>query len=59
MSWIDDDVCWCGNECDKLDCWRNPVNRSPRPGVYTMALLKGTNICPLSYKESEFDEEEE
>lgn len=48
MTWFDDDICWCGNECGLLACERNIKNRKPRPGIYTMALLRNTELCLLS-----------
>ena len=60
MSWISDDICWCGNDCDELKCDRNYKNRRPRPGIYTMALLRDTEYCLLSTnrKENECETEQ-
>ena len=57
MSWISDDICWCGNsdECENIECYRHTKNRRPEDGnIFTAALLKGTNLCP-SYFSSSLD----
>ena len=50
MSWISDDICWCGNsdECDDVKCYRNTKNRNWKEdgNIFTAALLKNTNLCP-------------
>lgn len=49
MSWISDDICWCGNsdECENTECYRHTKNRRPEDGnIYTAAYLKNTNLCP-------------
>ena len=49
IDWMHDDITWCGNECDNTECFRNQVNRRQKTGYFTMAMLKGTDLCP-SYK---------
>lgn len=50
MSFLfDDDICWCANECDNLNCFRNLKNRKRQAvdhDVYTAAYLKDTECCP-------------
>jgi len=54
QSWIEDDICWCGNsdECDYIDCYRHTSNM-PGAGIYTMSHLMNTEYCPL--KKGEYD----
>lgn len=66
MSWIGNDICWCGNsyehfkddsgmKCTHTDCFRHMINRTPEPGpeVFTMSMLKDTELCPYYEKEKE------
>ena len=46
-DWLHDDITWCGSECDNKDCFRNPVHKRTT-GLFSMSLLKGTDLCPLS-----------
>ena len=56
MWLFDDDICWCGDSdrCTNTECFRHLSNRRKSEGIdiFTMALLMGTEVCPLT-KESE------
>ena len=56
MSWISDDICWCGNsnECTDTKCYLHFSNRKTKGGLFTCANLKDTNLCP-SYFSSNLD----
>lgn len=47
-EWIYDDITWCGNECSHTECERNLFNRLTKGGLYSAALFKDTEMCPLS-----------
>ena len=47
-EWIHDDITWCGNECYFTKCERNITNKLSKAGLYSVALFKGTEMCPLS-----------
>ena len=56
MSWLfEDDICWCGNSdsCKNTDCFRHLDNRKVKEGIYTIALLKDTEFCPLNERKEE------
>ena len=47
-EWIHDDITWCGNECSHTECERNLANRLTKGGMYSAALFKDTEMCPLT-----------
>ena len=47
-DWIHDDITWCGSECDNVDCFRHISNRRMKTGLFSMSLLKDTELCPLN-----------
>ena len=47
LKWMHDDITWCGNECSNTSCERNIANRLSHEGLFSMALFKGTEVCPL------------
>ena len=47
-EWIHDDITWCGNECSYTKCERNIVNKLSKEGMFSMALFKDTETCPLT-----------
>lgn len=51
-EWFHDDITWCGDECSNTECERNLANRLQKTGLFSAALFKGTEICPL-YKVEE------
>ena len=55
-EWIHDDITWCGNECSYTKCERNLANKLIKTGMFSMALFKGTETCPL-YKENNNEEQ--
>ena len=46
-EWIHDDITWCGNECFHTECERNLANKLSKEGLFSVALFKGTEMCPL------------
>lgn len=46
-EWIHDDITWCGNECFHTECERNLANKLSKEGLFSAALFKGTEMCPL------------
>ena len=48
LDWIHDDITWCENECSNIKCERNLANRYTKGGMYSAALFKGTEMCPLT-----------
>ncbi len=50
-EWFHDDITWCGNECSNIACERNLCNRLMQGGLYSAAMFKDTEMCPL-YKEN-------
>ena len=60
---FEDDICWCYNSCkpvedngcDETQCFRHISNRKsyPAPDVYTVAMLKGTDLCPKERNDNE------
>ena len=52
-SWIYDDITWCGNECSYTKCERNLSNRISKTGMYSAAMFKDTDMCPLRSEERE------
>ena len=53
-EWIHDDITWCGNECYFTKCERNLANKLSKTGMYSAAMFKGTEYCPLT-KENDDD----
>ena len=51
-DWIHDDITWCGNECSYTECERNIANKIAKEGLYSAALFKGTETCPLTKGEN-------
>lgn len=49
-DWIHDDITWCANECSNTHCERNLANRLTKGGMYSAAMFKGTETCPLTEK---------
>ena len=49
-EWFHDDITWCGNECSYTKCERNLQNRLTKGGLYSAAMFKGTEMCPLEDK---------
>ena len=47
-EWLHDDITWCGNECSYTACEINLQNRLTKGGIYSAAMFKDTEICPLS-----------
>ena len=47
-EWIRDDITWCGNECANTSCERNIINRLSHKGLFSMALFRDTETCPLN-----------
>lgn len=47
LKWFHDDITWCGNECSNTACERNMANRLSHEGLFSTALFKGTEVCPL------------
>lgn len=50
-EWIHDDITWCGNECHYLECERNIANRLSKEGLFSMAMFRNTETCPLYERE--------
>ena len=46
-EWMHDDITWCGNECSHTECERNVANRLSHEGLFSMAMFKDTETCPL------------
>lgn len=46
-AWIHDDITWCANECSNTACRRNLANKLSKKGLFSMAELKNTDLCPL------------
>ena len=61
-NWIHDDITWCGEtECENTSCRRHLNNRRQKEGVFTMSMLKGTELCPLKdlkHKEANIDDKQ-
>ena len=51
-EWFFDDITWCGNECYYTECERNMANRLQKTGLFSMSMLKDTEMCPLTSKVS-------
>ena len=47
IEWIHDDITWCANECSYTKCERNLANKLSKTGLYSAALFKDTEMCPL------------
>lgn len=48
-DWILDDITWCcEKECPNTECVRNLANRRVKTGLYSVAMLKGTELCSLT-----------
>ena len=47
-KWIHDDITWCGNECAHTECERNTANRLTKGGLYSAAMFRDTEVCPLN-----------
>ena len=48
MDMIHDDITWCGDfECTYTDCERNIANKRQKTGLFSAALFRGTENCPL------------
>lgn len=52
-EWFHDDITWCGNECSHTECERNMVNRLSHEGMFSMALFRETETCPLYRRENQ------
>ena len=53
-EWLHDDITWCANECGHFECERNLQNRLQKTGLYSAAMFKNTETCPLyTMKENE------
>ena len=52
MSWLfgSDDITFCANECDKMDCRRN--RKHLKAGIYSFSLFEGTEYCPKTKEEN-------
>ncbi len=50
-EWMYDDITWCGNECSYTKCERNLANKLSKTGMYSAAMFKDTEMCPLYDKE--------
>lgn len=46
---FEDDITWCrdGKKCGNMDCFRNILNRADVPGIYSIAEMRETDVCPL------------
>ena len=53
FNWVHDDITWCGNECSNTKCYRNLVNRYSHDGMYSAAMFKGTEMCPLTWEDED------
>ena len=56
-EWFHDDITWCGNECSYTKCERNLQNRLTKGGLYSAAMFKGTEMCPLEDKKRDDHED--
>ncbi len=46
--WIRDDRTWCADySCDEMDCCRNPKKIADKNGVYSFALFRESEECPI------------
>ena len=54
-AWCHDDITWCGNECSYTKCERNIANRIGQGGLYSAALFKDTEMCPLKGEDEKHD----
>lgn len=53
-DWMYDDITWCGEtECKNTSCRRHLNNRRQKEGVFTLSMLKGTELCPLKKSNKE------
>ena len=55
-AWFHDDITWCGNECSYTKCERNIANRITQGGLYSAALFKDTEMCPLTKQQGDNSE---
>jgi hypothetical protein len=56
-EWFHDDITWCGNECHYTECERNLANRLMKDGLYSAAMFKDTEMCPLTKQTKEAGEQ--
>lgn len=56
MDWIKRDITWCYDICDNMECYRNVKHLEGQDGYFSMARLKGSDLCP-SYEEEENSKE--
>ena len=54
-KWFHDDITWCGNECSHVECERNLANRLTKGGLFSAAMFKGTETCPLTKEKNNDD----
>ena len=57
MSWFDDDITWCSQDCDELGCLRNQKNKVNRVGVFSVADFKDTEYCQKNFFKKDVDNE--
>ena len=50
-EFVHDDITWCGNECSHTECERNIANRLSKDGLFSAAMFKNTEMCPLTKEE--------
>ena len=53
MGFINDDITWCYDPCDNMDCFRNVKHLEGKEGRFRMARLEGTGLCPKAGEVSE------
>jgi len=58
MNWIEKDITWCYNVCDNMKCYRNVKHLDGTEGFFSMAMLKGTDLCPSLEEDEQCSEED-
>ena len=54
-AWMHDDITWCINECSYTKCERNLANKISKTGMFSAAMFKGTDTCPLTKERNDND----
>ena len=48
MTWVHNDITWCGSKCDNYECYRNLHNRiQGENDIFSVADFRGSGECPL------------
>lgn len=54
-TWFNEDITFCADECDNMECRRNQKNIRLHDIPHSFSYFKGTEVCEMTQKDNAKD----